>query len=318
MVKGRNAGMRRTSARVLLAASGAVFAASTILMFFRVEPFFTWYYALAWWPYILGASAWLELRGERTLFFADIRKFAATALLSVSLWLVFEIFNFRLNNWHYINLPPSRFQRWAGYFLSFATVLPGIAVTRDLLARTRLFGGLRVQPLREPARLYRIFVFLGVAMLAAPMLWPRYFFPLVWGGFVFLLEPRVHKAGERSFLADWEQGEAREFCLVLAAGAVCGGLWEMWNFLAGAKWEYTVPFVGDLKIFEMPVAGFLGFPPFAVECSVMGAAFFLFWKGFARTGLRRWGLVLAGVVFDLVVFAGVDRFTVASFAAGAG
>lgn len=25
-------------------------------------------------------------------------------------------------------------------------------------------------------------------------------------------------------------------------------------------------FIGDIKIFEMPVLGYLGFPPFAIEC----------------------------------------------------
>jgi hypothetical protein len=27
-----------------------------------------------------------------------------------------------------------------------------------------------------------------------------------------------------------------------------------------------VPYFGNVKIFEMPVLGFLGFPPFAIEC----------------------------------------------------
>jgi hypothetical protein len=27
-----------------------------------------------------------------------------------------------------------------------------------------------------------------------------------------------------------------------------------------------VPYLGDVKLFEMPVLGYLGFPPFALEC----------------------------------------------------
>jgi hypothetical protein len=50
---------------------------------------------------------------------------------------------------------------------------------------------------------------------------------------------------------------------------VCGVLWEFWNYWAIAKWTYTVPFFGNIKLFEMPVLGFLGFPPFAVECWAM-------------------------------------------------
>jgi hypothetical protein len=46
-------------------------------------------------------------------------------------------------------------------------------------------------------------------------------------------------------------------------------LWEFWNYWAGAKWHYTVPIMENLKIFEMPVPGYLGFPAFALECFTM-------------------------------------------------
>ena len=41
---------------------------------------------------------------------------------------------------------------------------------------------------------------------------------------------------------------------------------ELWNNWARAKWQYTVPIMENLKIFEMPLPGYLGFPPFALEC----------------------------------------------------
>jgi hypothetical protein len=37
-------------------------------------------------------------------------------------------------------------------------------------------------------------------------------------------------------------------------------MWEAWNFYAGAKWVYTIPFVDWLKIFEMPYWVFSDFP----------------------------------------------------------
>ncbi|MBI2080877.1 MAG: hypothetical protein HYT86_03990, partial [candidate division NC10 bacterium] len=52
-------------------------------------------------------------------------------------------------------------------------------------------------------------------------------------------------------------------------GTICGVLWEFWNYWATAKWHYTVPITAEWKIFEMPVAGYLGFGPFAVECYLM-------------------------------------------------
>src|SRR6266487_4046275 len=53
---------------------------------------------------------------------------------------------------------------------------------------------------------------------------------------------------------------------LLVAGFICGGLWEAWNFTARTKWIYSVPFFDELKLGEMPVLGFVGFPPFALEC----------------------------------------------------
>jgi len=46
-------------------------------------------------------------------------------------------------------------------------------------------------------------------------------------------------------------------------------LWEFWNYWARGKWHYSVPIMEHLKIFEMPVPGYLGFPAFALECFTM-------------------------------------------------
>jgi hypothetical protein len=44
-----------------------------------------------------------------------------------------------------------------------------------------------------------------------------------------------------------------------------------------------VPILSDVKIFEMPILGFGGFPPFAVECFAMYVAIRrLLWRGASR------------------------------------
>jgi hypothetical protein len=53
---------------------------------------------------------------------------------------------------------------------------------------------------------------------------------------------------------------------LLISGVVCGGLWELWNLGARTKWIYSVPYFDEIKIGEMPILGFLGFPPFVLEC----------------------------------------------------
>ena len=56
---------------------------------------------------------------------------------------------------------------------------------------------------------------------------------------------------------------------LLLAGIILGFLWEFWNYWAVIKWKYDIPFVGFFKIFEMPVLGYLGYFPFALELYAM-------------------------------------------------
>jgi hypothetical protein len=39
----------------------------------------------------------------------------------------------------------------------------------------------------------------------------------------------------------------------------------MWNYFSYPKWQYSVPGVSFLHIFEMPLLGYGGYLPFAME-----------------------------------------------------
>jgi hypothetical protein len=151
----------------------------------------------------------------------------------------------------------------------------------------------------------------GVLFFVLPLVWPDLFFPLTWGSFAFLVEPWNRRHGSRSFLRDLEAGEAGPFCRTLLAGLVCGVLWESWNYWARTKWVYTVPGFEELKVFEMPLAGFLGFPPFAVECVVIVR--FLGALRRRLAGPVKLLSVPVAAAATLVVFILVDPVTVDSF-----
>jgi hypothetical protein len=82
------------------------------------------------------------------------------------------------------------------------------------------------------------------------------------------------------------------------------------------KWIYTVPGLEGLKVFEMPLLGFLGFPPFAVECLVVLSAARAAWT---RLSARWWARPAAAAVAitvaaaTLAVFRAADAVTVESF-----
>jgi hypothetical protein len=299
--------------------SAAVFLWASMGMLRKQEPFYSWFYSFAWWSAILFIEAFMRWRTGRWRLFDKIYRLPVYLGVSVFIWLVFEAFNFRLQNWHYVQLPSSTGLRWLGYTVAFATVLPAIRAVTAILDHAGLFGSSRCRPLPDAAGYYRPFVLVGLLFLLLPLVQPRFFFPLVWGGFIFLLEPVNHRFGGDSLLRDWENGSLRCFYLLLAAGMICGLLWELWNFRAGSKWIYTIPYAGFLKVFEMPLLGFLGFPPFAVECYVMTNSFRLLAARMGqdvtpgRAALRCIPVGLLMFLFCVLVFMGIDRFTVKSF-----
>ena len=281
-----------------------------------------WFYCLAWWPYIFFVDWLVKRKAGNSLITDRFREFVALIPWSTFIWLVFEWFNLFLKDWHYVNIIPSTPARWFGYFLAYGTVLPGLFETYELLSAYGLLKG-RTRPLSSPLKAYPLLILLGLLSLALPLAYPRYFFPLIWGAFIFLLEPVNHALGAPSLLKEWESGSLTKFYRLLLAGLICGFLWEFWNFWALSKWVYTVPWVGKIKLFEMPVLGFLGFPPFAVECYVMMNFINLFRGG--RTWEREaprprvyfkapgWLLALIHLAFYAFMFHQLDLHTVRSY-----
>jgi len=237
------------------------------LMFQKIEPVYTFFTPIQWWSYIFLADALVYGREKRSLIVSYPLEFFIMLVLSNVCWLMFEGYNIVLRNWYYVNLAPQPWQRILGASVAFATIFPGIFVTADLLKSFGLFRNLPSRPVAiSPAFLAGSF-WGGLAAVILPLVFPSpYVFGLVWLGFFFLLEPVNYWMKNGSIYSDLEQGNKQRLWLLLAAGAICGLLWEFWNYWANAKWIYTVPFTKHLKYFEMPLLGFLGFPPFALEC----------------------------------------------------
>src|ERR1700746_2223135 len=76
-----------------------------ILMFLGVEPCATFFTPIAWTCYIILVEAAVSpVPGHSRLRDAPF-ELAAMAQLSVPLWLIFEAYNLRLENWTYVGLP---------------------------------------------------------------------------------------------------------------------------------------------------------------------------------------------------------------------
>jgi hypothetical protein len=245
-----------------------------VLMFLKVQPVWDWFTPIIWTGYILFADALvLRLRGQ-SLLHDHARGFAMMAWLSVFFWLIFEAYNLRLANWYYLNVPANPWLRNLAFLWSFATIFPGLFLTSEWLGALLRFDlGKRRIPPRRFGKWWTVSIVVGLVFMVVPPLLPyrisRFLFGFVWLGVIFFLDPINHRLGAPSLIAEWEEGRLGRTLALLAGGALCGVLWEFWNFWAGAKWIYAVPLLGDIKIFEMPVLGFLGFPPFCLECYVL-------------------------------------------------
>ena len=177
---------------------------SEYCLFRKIEPFYSWFYCFAWWSYILLAdNLLLKLRGS-SLSTTRRRAVEHAGALGVDLAAL-------------RSLQPGAAQlgvrRRAGRTLAplarirraFATVLPGIFITSDLVehflfgSRGGPFASEAEESSRAPDRPPSlVFLLLGLFLSVAPLLWPRYFFPAVWLGPIFLLDPLLEKMGLQS------------------------------------------------------------------------------------------------------------------------
>ncbi|MGQ9509075.1 MAG: DUF4332 domain-containing protein [Thermodesulfobacteriota bacterium] len=287
----------------------ALLGLSEFLLFRKVDPFYSWFYCFAWWSYILIIDGVVYSLKGNSLLINRRREFFLLIPFSVFIWLIFEAANLCLENWYYINLPSSIAERWLGYFIAFGTVLPGIFETTKLLETLGLFKNATTRKINFRPWIKPFFILLGLFCLISPLVFPKYFFSLIWIAFIFLLEPFLYHFGGQSLLKDLEGGKPRKIYLLLIAGLICGLLWEFWNYWSRAKWLYTVPFFEELKVFEMPLAGFLGFPPFAIEVYVMVN----FLSLFKPRRLAKIFISILLIAFYLLVFNAIDSKTVDSF-----
>jgi len=220
-----------------------------------------------WLGYVLCVDGWTELSRGSSLYARSPRRFALLFLISIPLWWLFELANERLGNWEYVGrdvLSDLEYTLLAS--LSFSTVVPAVLVSAEAARGwrwvERCANGPRLAP--TPARLVGCFV-LGLLMLAALLCWPRVCYPLVWVAGVFLLEPLAHVLGRRTLLTDLARGDWRPWVSLWAGVLVCGFCWELWNVRSFPKWIYHIPGIEGPKLFEMPLPGYLGYLPFALE-----------------------------------------------------
>ena len=224
-----------------------------------------------WLGYILTVDALVWSRSGTSLFTRSRREFAGLFLTSAPAWWLFELINRRTLNWEYLGR-----ERFGGfeYFvlctLSFSTVMPAVFETAELVHTwpwiDRLASRRRIEP---TGRVCAGMLAAGLVMLTLTLVWPRWFYPCVWGSLFLILEPLNVWRGRGHSLEGVQAGDWRSLAALSTGALICGFFWEMWNFYSYPKWIYHTPGVEFWRVFEMPLLGYGGYIFFAWELEAL-------------------------------------------------
>jgi hypothetical protein len=220
-----------------------------------------------WLGYILAVDALVLHRSGTSLLKRSPRDFVLLFALAAPAWWLFEVINWRTQNWEYLGSGTfSDLEYILLCSISFSTVMPAVFETAELVRgfpwTERFAAGPRIRPTQG---FCFGFLLSGLLMLGLVLAWPRYFYPLVWVSIFMILEPLNVWLSRRHFLETLQHGDWRPVVSLSLAALVCGFFWEMWNYFSWPKWIYHTPGAQFFHVFEMPLLGYGGYLPFAWE-----------------------------------------------------
>lgn len=214
---------------------------------------------------VFDALVWRR-RGD-SLLTRNRWAFLGLFVVSVPVWWLFELLNARTQNWHYLGREHfSDLEYGLLASLTFSTVIPAVFSAAEWVATwptlARWGNGPRFPSEKRTASGFFV---AGWLMLLALHLWPRYGFAFTWLSLYFILEPINVWLGLPSLVDRTRQGDWRPVGALWGGVLLCAFFWEFWNYWSYPKWVYTVPFVDFWHVFEMPLLGYGGYLPFALE-----------------------------------------------------
>ncbi len=226
-----------------------------------------WAFFPLWLGYCLAVDALVYCRKGSSMLRRNPLAYFRLFIISSLGWWVFEVFNLRLQNWFYDGKEFFTDTQYALYAsLSFSTVMPAVFGTAELVGTMRWIRNLGKGPIisQKKPTLAGFFI-AGWALLALLLIWPNYFFYLVWISVFFIVEPANVLFKNRSLTIHTAKGNWRPIISLWIGCLICGFFWEMWNFYSYPKWVYQIPLVDFFHVFEMPILGYMGYIPFSLE-----------------------------------------------------
>ena len=226
-----------------------------------------WGFFPLWLGYCLTVDALTVYHKGNSLLTRKPLAYVGLFLVSAPAWWLFEILNEPTQFWRYLG---REYFTDLEYFLlaslSFSVVIPAVFGTAELMGTFRWLQRLGRGPKLGGTRAQQVVFFvLGWLMLLCVYVFPRYSAAFMWMSLYFIFDPLNVWLGFRNLLQDTGRGDWREVIALWLGCLLTGFFWELWNYYAYPKWVYDVPFVDFWHVFEMPLLGYLGYLPFALE-----------------------------------------------------
>ena len=226
-----------------------------------------WGFFPLWLGYCLAIDGLVFWRTGTSLLKRSPHKYVGLFLVSAPVWWIFELLNVRTQNWTYIGVElftPLQYAFWTT--LSFTTVIPAVFGSAEFFTSFDFIKRLKRGPaIGADKRTTLVFFVLGWLMLALMSIWPRIYFPFIWLSLYFILEPINVWLGNRSLAHRTQNGDWRPVISLWLGVLLTAFFWEMWNFYSYPKWIYHVAWGDWFHVFEMPLLGYGGYLPFALE-----------------------------------------------------
>lgn len=230
-----------------------------------------WGFFPLWLGYCLCVDALTYYRKASSLLTRNWKFYFGLFFISSPIWWLFELINEHTQYWVYTSREQfTDLEYFLFASLSFSTVVPAVFGTSELISSLgwvrKFMNGPRFGGRKSTQILFHL---AGWALLVYTLLLPSYSYAFIWMAIYFILDPVNYWTKQPAIIKFTGHGDWRQLISLWTGCLVCGFFWEMWNYHSLPKWIYKVPGVDFWHVFEMPLLGYLGYFPFALELYVL-------------------------------------------------
>lgn len=243
------------------------------------------------WGLVLMIDGWTYVRnGGKSIISERPQEIIGIGVASAMGWMLFEYLNFFVDdNWYYPHGDIIDREQFLLYAIIISTgLLPLAFVFYELFLSFRVFKNRFVDgPKIVFSEGFKSFLIVVCILgLLGSGLFPNVLFFSLWLVPGILIGLVLDKIGVWTPLLSIGRGNWNPtlvFALTYLAAGLClecenyfsgiheGG--EVTFTMAPAYWQYSLPYVDDYHLFEMPILGFLGYMPFSLYCWAWWIAF---------------------------------------------